>query len=60
MRVKIGDEIYDSADVAIMVILDETNKSHIKNMAPTATKYAVFPLDHNLTDEDTLEWMNEL
>lgn len=43
MRVKIGNKIYDSNIEPIMLILEEYNKEHIKNMADEAKKYCEYP-----------------
>lgn len=56
MKVKIGDEIYDSEHQPIMVILTEKDKLNIANMAPTATKYCQYP--YNISPEIIKLWMN--
>lgn len=54
MKVKVGDTIYDS--VPIMVILSPQDKINIANMAPEATKYAICPKDWS--DQEIRDWMN--
>lgn len=46
MKVKIGDKIYDGAEVPVMVILTPGDKKNIKNMLPEATKYAQCPQEY--------------
>jgi len=55
MRVKIGNQVYDSKDQPIMVILEDYNKEHISNMAPDAKKYCEFP--DNISEEEAREFM---
>lgn len=56
MRVKVGSEWFEAKDgQPIMVELSEADKTNIANMAPEATKYAVF--DDNQTSDEKLAWM---
>lgn len=60
MRVKVGDTWYDSSDVPVMVVLDERNKRHLRDMPPDCYSYAEFPDDASYDNESKrLEWMNE-
>jgi len=43
MKVKIGNCIYASEDVPIMLIMSEQDKANIQNMSPDATRYAAAP-----------------
>ena len=43
MKVKIDGIIYDSNEEPIMIILEDYEKEHIKNMAPESYKYCSFP-----------------
>lgn len=53
MKVKVGKQIYDSYEEPIMVILTESDKENIKNMAPDATKYCEYP------DNYAIEYIKE-
>ena len=54
MIVKIGNDFYDSDDLPIMLILDETDKDNISNMGKQ-TKYCRFPKDTK--DVDIVNFM---
>jgi hypothetical protein len=43
MKVKIGEEIYDSELEPIMIILDDEEKKQISNMLPECYKYCSAP-----------------
>lgn len=43
MRVKVGNETYDSAHEPVMVIFTDQDKENIKNMAPGEMKYCAYP-----------------
>jgi hypothetical protein len=56
MRVKVGNEWFEAKEgQPIMIDLSEADKANIANMAPEATKYAVF--DDNQTSDEKLAWM---
>ena len=58
MKVKVGDQMFDSNVEPVMVILSESDKENIENMAPEATRYAVFPDEWG--DADRMrDWMKE-
>lgn len=57
MRVKIGDEWFDSHDEPMMVVLSDKDKRNIANMIPEADRYAQFPNDR-FSSFDMLEWMD--
>jgi len=56
MKVKIGDEICDSKDQPIMIILEGKDKENIANMLDTATKYCSYP-DSGFTEEEIKKFM---
>ena len=43
MKVKIKDQIYDSNEEPIMLILTDIEKEHIRDMPSECTKYASAP-----------------
>ena len=43
MKVKVGDNIYDSNEVPVMIIMEQWEKDLIANMAVKATKFCSFP-----------------
>lgn len=55
MKVKVGNKIYDSKNEPIMIILEDYNKKHIRNMDKKAKKYCQFP-DH-ITEDQAREFM---
>lgn len=57
MKVKIGDQVFDSKDQPIMVVLSQADRRNIENMAPEATMYASFP-DGFGTPDQMLAWMD--
>lgn len=57
MKVKVGNQVYDSKDQPIMVILSEDDKRNIANMLPDAHQYAEFP--ENLDEDQVRAWMAE-
>jgi len=59
MKVKVGDTLYDSENVPIMVILSDDDKRNISNMETSATKYAVVPDKAFMDEEEITEWMNK-
>lgn len=56
MKVKIGNNIFNSEDQPIMVILSEEDKNNIKNMANDATKYCSYP-DDGFDEQCIIEFM---
>ena len=50
MLVKIGDTIYNSTQVPILLILDQEEKELIGNMSEDNNKYCSFPDDVNADD----------
>lgn len=59
MRVKIGGtDIPANPGLPVMVELTQQDKENIANMAPDATKYAVFP-DGWGTPEEMRDWMRD-
>lgn len=50
MRVKIGETIYDSEQIPIMLILSKAEKDHIKNMYIYDYKYCSYPNDSVISD----------
>ena len=57
MQIKVGDKIYSENDQPIMVILTDADKKNIANMLPECTKYASFPDDTKLTEDEQYAWM---
>lgn len=58
MKIKVGDDIYDSNDVPIMIIMTEDDLHNIKNMPENLRRYACFPENWEEVDDDIkLEWM---
>ena len=57
MKVKVGDQVFDSKDLPVMVVLSEADKRNIENMTPEATMYASFP-DGFGTPDQMLAWMD--
>lgn len=51
MKVKIGDQVYDSNEQPVLLILSDQDKENIANMHPDAHKYCVFP---ESVDENTV------
>jgi len=43
VQIKIGHCIFDSKDEPMMIVMDETTRTNIADMAADATKYAEFP-----------------
>ncbi|MGG4434543.1 hypothetical protein AAXE64_08275 [Priestia megaterium] len=50
MRVKIGDEFYDSLEQPIMIIFDENEKKHISRMGDLK-KYCSYPPEGYTTQQ---------
>ena len=57
MKVKIGTQIIDSTEWAIMLILSKEDKENIANMAPDATKYCSYP--EYMDPKEIEKWMKE-
>ena len=55
MLVKIGDKIYDSTQVPILLIFDKKEIKDMQNLADNNHKYCSFPDDSN--DKDIIEFM---
>lgn len=55
MKVKIGNEIFDSNEQPIMLILSDVEKQHIADMLPEAHHYCSAPTE--LSEEDVREFM---
>ncbi len=55
MKVKIGDNIYDSNNTAIMLILSQEEKQLISDMARDATKFLSYP--ENMTEQEATDFM---
>lgn len=49
MKVKIGNTIYNSNEEPIMLILSESDKENITNMATEAIKFCSFLINMTLT-----------
>lgn len=59
MRVKINEEWYDSADVAICIELDTDARVGIIGMPSRKHLYAQFPESDQRTPDERKDWMNE-
>lgn len=55
MKVKIGNEIYDSSKEPIMLILTDIDKDLISRMHPKAFKYCAFP--DTWQENEIKKWM---
>lgn len=55
MIVKVGDSIYHSDQVPIMIILTQEDKKFISIMPEDGTKYCVYP--DNMSRDEAKEWM---
>ena len=58
MIVKIGDNVVDSKDQPVMVILSDEDKRNIANMDPGANKYISYPDD--LDPDEVQKWIEEV
>ena len=56
MKVKIGEVIFDSAEIPILVIFDSNEIKHMQDMPSDNHLYCSFPDDSK--DEDIDEFMN--
>lgn len=56
MKVRIGNDIFDSSEHPIMLILTQSDKDNISKMHPDATKFCVYP-DKGYTAKDIEEFM---
>lgn len=59
MRVKVGDTWYSSEDVPIMIELDREARVDIVGLPGREWRYARFPEDTQLTEQQKKEWMND-
>ena len=50
MKVKIGNEIHDSKDEPIMIIISDKDKENITNMDKNCTKYCCFSDNMDIKD----------
>ncbi len=57
MKVKIGNTIYDSHDIPIMIILTDQAKININNMPLELMKYCEYPSDKNYSIDDIKNFM---
>jgi len=57
MKVKIEDTWYDAEKVPIMIHMNELDKQNIKEMPKGMTKYACFPDNSKLSENEMYEWM---
>lgn len=55
MKVKIGNTIYSPTEQPIMLILTDSDKKNIANMAKDATKYVGYPDSAN--EDEVRKWM---
>jgi hypothetical protein len=59
MKVKIGNTIYDSEKVPIMIILNEKDKFNLSHMPSGAFHYCGYP-GGEFTPEQIEKWMKEI
>lgn len=60
MKVKVGSDWFEATpEQPIMVLLSEDDKRNIANMAPDATKYALFAEEALMTRDEKLAWMDD-
>jgi hypothetical protein len=45
MKVKIGDQVFDSNEQPILLVLSDQDKENIANMDPEVHKFCSFPED---------------
>ncbi len=57
MRVKVGETWFDWRDVPICVELSDDDKRNLSNMPAHCTRYALFPEDTTMTQDEMREWM---
>lgn len=58
MKVKIGNQVYNSDYQPVMVILDEVEKSRITHMKSDNTKYCAYPPTMSRAEID--KWMDDI
>ena len=62
MKVKIGDAYYDSAEIPVMVVLDDFDKSKLVQMLqsnPEFNKYMAYRKSHFEDDKQAQAWMDD-
>lgn len=57
MKVKIGDDFYDSCSEPIMLILDEKEKMELRNLPEDHLIYCCYPSE--ISEDDIKEWMED-
>lgn len=57
MKVKVGEKVYDAKATPVMVILSDLDKANIARMLPECDRYACFPEEAAMTQQDMLRWM---
>ena len=60
MKVKVGDEWFDSNDVPICLELSDIEKEQIGNMSPKDTKYAVVHKSEFIDSDTFKRWINDM
>lgn len=64
MKIKIGDQYYDTEDQPVMLVLSDSDKENIAKMHPRCAKFAIFPntlrpdQPHFMTKEQAIAWMD--
>lgn len=53
MKVKIGDQVFDSSEQPIMVIFNEGEKELIANMHPSDIKFCSYPDGYHVSDVES-------
>jgi hypothetical protein len=59
MKIKLGEDIYDSNDIPMVVILSEQDKVNLKLLKDDQYRYAAAPEDAFETQADYKEWVFE-
>jgi len=59
MKVKLGEDFYDSDDIPIVVILSEQDKVNLKLLRDEQYRYAAAPEDAFESQDDYKEWVLE-
>ncbi len=59
MKIKLGDEIYDSDNIPMVVILSEQDKVNLKLLKDDQYRYAAAPEDAFESQDDYKEWVFE-
>lgn len=59
MKVKVGDQVFNSVDEPILLVLDEQDKKNIASMEEGFVKYCSYPSD-KVTEEEAEAFMQTI